>query len=139
MKILIGGTELTVKQCAANEAANGKRTLSILIPRTEIEPADLEAILDAQDGTIVLTKDDETTEIYAGYKTTYEIKMKTISGEKVYDVLIICVAEAERRALEAQLMAVQLRSEIEAVRTSSVSGASWDDIAAAIEEGVNEV
>lgn len=113
MKVLIGGTELTVKNCSPYEYQSGKRELRIWIPQSEIEYSDLKAVLDEENtGVIVLTKDDGTTQTFSGYNTTYEITDKTENGVAVFYVVIKCVAEAERRALEAKAQAAELEKTV---------------------------
>lgn len=110
MKILIGSTELNVKKCFPRELPNGKRLLQITILQSEVEYAALKEILAANTGEIVLTKDDGTTQTFSGYTFTPEITDKTEEdGTAVYYVVIQCVAEAERQALEAKAEAVALR------------------------------
>lgn len=113
MKILIGGTEIKVKNGYAYEYANGKRELRITVSQSEIEYAALKELLAANTGEIVLTKDDGTTQTFSGYKFTPEITDKTENGEAVFYVVIQCVAEAERRALEAIAKAEALEKELE--------------------------
>ena len=108
MKILISNTELTATQCYAYEFANAKRELRITIPQSEIAYSDLKTILKENTGEIVLTKGDGTIQTFVGYATTYEITDKTEDDVDVFYVVIQCVAEAERRALEAQQKATVL-------------------------------
>lgn len=108
MKILIAGTELNVTKCFPYEAKNGKRTLEVTIPQSEIEYAALKEVLAASTGEIVLTKDDGTTQTFVGYTATYEITDKAENEVAVWYIVIQCTAEAERRAWEAQQKAAEL-------------------------------
>lgn len=113
MKVLIGGTELTAKNCSPYEYQSGKRELRIWIPQSEIEYSALKAVLDEENtGEIVLTKDDGTAQTFSGYNTTYEITDKTENGVAVFYVVIKCVAEAERRALEAKAQTAALEKTV---------------------------
>ena len=128
MRVLIGGTELTVMNCYPHEYQSGKRELRIWIPQSEIEYSALKAVLNEENtGEIVLTKDDGTTQTLVGYNTTYEITDKTESGVAVFYVVIQCVAEAERRALEAKAEAAALE------KTVADQAALIDDMAAMLE------
>lgn len=114
MKILIGNTELTVKDCFPYEYQNAKRELRITIPQSEIDYSTLKTVLNEENtGEIVLTKDDGTTQTFVGYNVTYTITDKTEDGVAVFYVVIQCVAEAERRALEAKAQAVALEKVVE--------------------------
>ena len=112
MKILIGGAEITVKKCFPYEYANGKRELRFTVSQSVIDYAALKEVLAANTGEIVLTKDDGTTQTLSGYNFTPEILDKTENEEAVFYVVIQCVAEAERRALEAKAQAAALEKTV---------------------------
>ena len=112
MKILISGTEIAVKSCLPYEYANGKRELRITIPQSEIDYTALKEVLGANTGEIVLTKDDGTTQTFSGYTFLPEVTDKMLNEEAVFYVVIQCVAEAERRALEAKAEAAALRKTV---------------------------
>lgn len=109
MKIQIGGIEVNVKSCAARELQNGTRFLQITFLQSEIEYAALKELLENNTGEIILTREDNTTQTFSGYKFTPEITDKVDeTGEKIYFVVVKCVAEAERQALEAKAKAAEL-------------------------------
>lgn len=109
MKIQIGGIEVNVKSCSARELQNGTRFLHIAFLQSEIEYAALKELLAANTGEIILTKDDDTKRTFSGYTFTPEVTDKEEEdGTKVYFVVIKCVAEAERQALEAKAKAAEL-------------------------------
>lgn len=113
MKILISGTELNIKKYAAREQPNGKRYLEVTILQNEVEYAALKEILSANTGEIIITKDDGTTQTLSGYTFTPEITDKVeADGTAVFYIVIQCVAEAERRALEAKAEAAELRKTV---------------------------
>ncbi|MGN0506628.1 MAG: hypothetical protein ACI4FZ_08710 [Lachnospiraceae bacterium] len=119
MILTIGTTELTVTNCYAYQHQSGKRELRITIPQTEIEYSALKALLNANEGEIVLTKNDRKTETFCGYKTTYTITDKKENEEdeeiEVFYVVIDCVDEAVRRALEAQAKAAAATAQVAAL------------------------
>ena len=113
MKILIGGTELNIKKYFPREHQNGKRWLEITILQSEVEYAALKEILAANTGEIIVTKDDGTTQTLSGYTFAPEITDKVeADGAAVFYIVIQCVAEAERRALEAKAEAAELRKTV---------------------------
>lgn len=112
MILKIATTEIAVNDCYAYEHANGKRELKIQIPQTSISYEELKALLKGDTSEIVLTKDDGTTKTFCGYKTTFEITDKTEKGIEIFQVIMPCVAEAERRALEAQAQVVTLTKQV---------------------------
>jgi len=113
MKILISGTELNIKKYAAREQQNGKRYLEITILQNEVEYAALKEILAANTGEIIITKDDGTTQTLSGYTFTPEITDRAeADGTAVFYIVIQCVAEAERRALEAKAEVAELRKTV---------------------------
>lgn len=132
MKILIAGTELNVLKCFPYERQSGKRTLEITIPQSEVEYSALKALLNANEGEIVLTKDDSTTQTFVGYKTTYEITDKTEEELAVWYIAIQCTAEAERRAWEAQQKATELETVL--AQQAEVINAQTETINAQTEE-----
>lgn len=109
MKILIGGTEITVKKCYPYEYASGKRELRFTVSQSVIDYTALKEMLAANTGEIILTKDDGATQTFSGYTFAPEILDKTENEESVFYVVIQCVAEAERQALEAKAEAAALR------------------------------
>lgn len=109
MKILIGGTELTAKSGYVYEYANGKRELRFTVSQSVIDYTALKEVLAANTGEIILTKDDGNTETLSGFNFTPAITDKVENGEAVLYVVIQCVAEAERQALEAKAEAAALR------------------------------
>lgn len=109
MKILIGGTELTAKSGYVHEYANGKRELRFAVSQSVIDYAALKEVLAANTGEIILTKDDGNTETLSGFTFTPATTDKVENGEAVFYVVIQCVAEAERQALEAKAEAAALR------------------------------
>lgn len=112
MNILINGATLQATKAFPFEHANGKRELRVTIPQSEVEYSVLKELLNANEGEIVLTKDDGTTQTFVGYKTTYEITDKTENEVAVWYVVIYCTAEAERRAWEAQQKATALEQTV---------------------------
>ena len=150
MKIFLGTTELTITKGYPAEDRTKKREYHIWIPKTEITHDDLNVVLVSlkeTDGKITLTNDDGSSITSMGYYASSEIIDKI--EEDVYYVKILCVDEALRKSLEAKQMVAelrqatalenaQLRIEMENIAGRN-DGASWDEIANAIEEGVNEV
>lgn len=116
MKVLISSTEITINEGYAFEYASGKRELRLTIPQANIEYAGLKELLAANTGEIVLTNDDGTTQTFSGYKFTPEITDKTENDEAVFYVVIQCVAEAERKALEAIAQVVELSGAVIALK-----------------------
>jgi len=112
MKILIAGAEITVKKCYPYEYANARRELRFTIPQSSIAYDNLKELLAANTGEIVLTKDDGTTQTFSGYKFTPEITDKTEDEVAIFYVVIQCVAEAERRALEAKAQVAELSTAV---------------------------
>lgn len=110
MQILIGGKTIEAIKGYPFEHANGKRELRITIRQSDVTYEELKEVLASNTGEIVLTKSDGTTQTLCGYKTTYEITDKTEDETAVFYVVIQCVAEAERRALEAQQKATTLEN-----------------------------
>lgn len=109
MKILIGGTEIALKKGYVYEYANGKRELRFTVSQSVIDYTALKEVLAANTGEIVLTKDDGTTETLSGFTFTPATTDKVENEEAVFYVVIQCVAEAERQALEAKAEAAALR------------------------------
>ena len=112
MILKIATTEIAVNDCYAYEHASGKRELRIQIPQTSITYEELKALLKGDTSEIVLTKDDGTTKTFCGYKTTFEITDKTEKGVEIFRVTMPCVAEAERRAMEAQTQVAALEKTV---------------------------
>lgn len=116
MKTLsINGTTMNVLDAYAYQHPSGKRELRAIIPQETIEYADLKALLKTQDGDIVLTKEDGTVETYVGYKTTASITDKVENEQEVFYVVLDCVGEAERKALEAEARAKALEAQVAAM------------------------
>lgn len=113
MKTLtINGTDLTVLNAYPYQYPNGKRELRITLPQTAVSYADLKELLKNCDGDIVLTKEDGTTETFVGYKTTASITDKVEDEQDVFYVVLDCVGEAERKALEAEAKAKALEATV---------------------------
>ena len=112
MKIRIGTAALKTTGCYAYQHPNGKRELRITIPQTEIGYGELKALLKSKEGDIVLTDDNGMEQTFSGYRTTYTITDKVEDGEEVFYVVLDCVGEAERRALEAQARAAEAEAQV---------------------------
>lgn len=162
MKILIGNIEIAISQCYPFEYANGKRELRITIPQSSIDYSTLKEALKNNTDDIILTKGDGTTQTFVGYAKTFEITDKTEhdaitdTDVDVFYVVIQCVAEAERRALEAQQKAtvledivaeqsavinaqaeqVMMLEEVSAVQIETIESILLDVIPATIEEAI---
>ena len=106
-KLLVGTTELNVLSCYAHEHVNGKRELRVTLLQTEKSYEELKALFKNEDGAdIIHTKDDGTVHSYIGYKFTVDITGTTNKEHgEVFNVVVKCVAEAERKALEANAKA----------------------------------
>lgn len=115
MKILINGTEINVTNAYPFQHPNGKRELRITVPQTEIAYADLKEQLKGNAGEIVLTKDDGSTEAFLGYHTTATITDKTENDVEVFYIVLDCVGEAERKALEAEYRAKEAERQAQAL------------------------
>lgn len=113
MKTLtINGTTLNVLVAYPYQYPSGKRELRITLPQEAIAYADLKELLKAHDGDIVLTKEDGTTETFVGYRTTASITDKVENETEVFYVVLDCVGEAERKALEAEAKAKALEETV---------------------------
>lgn len=113
MKTLtINGTTLNVLVAYPYQYPSGKRELRITLPQEAIAYADLKELLKAHDGDIVLTKEDGTTETFVGYRTTASITDKVENETEVFYVVLDCVGEAERKALEAEARAKALEATV---------------------------
>lgn len=113
MKTLtINGTVLRVIDAHAYQYPSGKRELRITIPQAAVSYADLKALLKGCDGDITLTKEDGTVESFVGYKTTASITDKVENEQEVFYVVLDCVGEAERKALEAEAKAKALAATV---------------------------
>lgn len=110
MKLNINGTELNVINAYAFQHPNGKRELRITVAQEEIGYVDLKYFLKGDTGEIVLTKDDGTTEAFLGYHTTATITDKAENDVEVFYIVLDCVGEAERKALEAEYRAKELEN-----------------------------
>lgn len=115
MKLLINGTKINVTNAYPYQHPNGKRELRITVPQTEIGYADLKELLKGDTGEIVLTKDDGTTEAFLGYHTTATITDKTENDVEVFYIVLDCVGEAERKALEADYRAKEAEKQAQAL------------------------
>lgn len=109
------GTDLSVFNAHAYQYPSGKRELRFTIPQTEITYADIKALLKNRDGDIVLTREDGTTETFVGYTTTASITDKMENEQEVFYVVLDCVGEAERKALEAEARAKALEAQVAAM------------------------
>lgn len=115
--IKIGDTILEVLNCYAYQYPSGKRELRITVPQTEIGYSDLRELLKSCDGEIAMTDGNGTVQTFVGYKTTYTITDKAEEdGTEVFYVVLDCVGEAERRALEAIAKAKAAEAQAEALR-----------------------
>lgn len=109
MKTLtINNATLNAVNAYAYQYPNGKRELRVTIPQESVAYADLKALLKSCDGDIVLSHEDGGTETFVGYKTTASITDKVENGTEVFYVVLDCVGEAERKALEAEAKAKAL-------------------------------
>lgn len=116
MEITIGATELSVTSCYAYQHPSGKRELRITVPQSEIGYGRLKELLKSCSGEIAMTNDSGSVQIFSGYKTTYTITDKTEEdGTEVFYVILDCVGEAERRALEALAKAATAETQAEAL------------------------
>lgn len=116
MEIKIGETILNVSDCYAYQHPSGKRELRITVPQSEIMYSDLKELLKSCDGEIAMTNDSGSVQIFSGYKTTYTITDKHENGTEVFYIVLECVGEAERRALEAVARAAAAEEQTEALR-----------------------
>lgn len=117
MEIRIGNRELQVSECYAYQHQSGKREMRITVPQSEIMYSDLKELLKSCDGEIAMTNDSGSVQIFSGYKTTYTITDRTEEdGTEVFYVILDCVGEAERRALEAVAKAKAAQEQAEALR-----------------------
>lgn len=113
MKVItINGTELGALEAYPYQYPNGKRELRITIPQNAIPYGELKELLKAQDGDITLTHDDGKVETFVGYKTTASITDKVEGEQEVFYVVLDCVGEAERKALEAEAKAKALEATV---------------------------
>lgn len=113
MKTLtFNGATLNVLVAYPYQYPSGKRELRVTLPQEEIAYADLKELLKAHDGDIVLTKEDGTTETFVGYRTTASITDKVENETEVFYVVLDCVGEAERKALEAEAKAKALEATV---------------------------
>ncbi len=116
MEIRIGDTALAVSGCYAYQHPSGKRELRITVPQSEIGYGSLKGLLKSCSGEIVMTDSSGTEQTFVGYKTTYTITDKTEEdGTEVFYVILDCVGEAERRALEAVAKAKAAEAQAEAL------------------------
>lgn len=116
MEITIGATGLSVTSCYAYQHPSGKRELRITVPQSEIGYGSLKELLKSCSGEIVMTDSSGTEQTFVGYKTTYTITDKTEEdGTEVFYVILDCVGEAERRALEAVAKAKAAQEQAEAL------------------------
>ena len=154
MKVLIGTQELLVRNHYAQRFPNGRLVLKMEIPEDEISYSDLKALIKGNTDDIVATNDDGTEHTYSGFGYTVQI---TDKDDGYLYCELECVSEAEyqigllkakvreqdtiitNQAIAFQNKVQRLQEEINNVNTGSADGASWDEIASAIEEGVNEV
>lgn len=113
-KLLIGTTELNVISCFAHEHVNGKRELKVTLLQSEITYDALKTLFKNEDGAdIIHTEDNGTVTTYIGYKATVDITSTTTKEDvEVFVVVAKCVAEAERRALEAKAQAEVLTEKL---------------------------
>lgn len=110
--VTINGTDLGVFEAYPYQYPNGKRELRITIPQVAIAYADLKALLKSCDGDITLTEEDGTAKSFVGYKTTASITDKVEDEQEVFYVVLDCVGEAERKALEAEAKAKALEATV---------------------------
>ena len=115
MKLTINATEINVTNAYAFQHPNGKRELRITVPQAEIGYAELKELLKGDKGEIVLTKDDGSTEAFLGYHTTATITDKVENDVEVFYVVLDCVGEAERKALEAEYKAKEAEAQAQAL------------------------
>lgn len=112
MKTLtINGTELIVLGAYPYQHPNGKRELRITLSQEVIPYGDLKALLKSCDGDITL-RDDGKFETFVGYRTTASITDKVENETEVFYVVLDCVGEAERKALEAEAKAKALEETV---------------------------
>lgn len=126
-KLTINDTTLNVLSAYPYQYPSGKRELRITIPQELIAYADLKVLLKNHDGDIVLAKDDGTTETFVGYRTTASITDKVEKETEVFYVVLDCVGEAERKALEAEARAKALEATV--VQQGEVIAAQADAVA----------
>lgn len=115
MEIRIGNRALAVSGCYAYQHPSGKRELRITVPQSEIGYGSLKELLKSCDGEIVMTDGSGKEQTFAGYKTTYTITDRQEDGTEVFYVVLDCVGEAERRALEAVTKAKAAQEQAEAL------------------------
>lgn len=133
MKTLtINAATLNVLGAYPYQYPSGKRELRITIPQEAISYADLKALLKSHDGDIVLTKEDGAAETLVGYRTTASITDKVENETEVFYVVLDCVGEAERKALEAEARAKALEETV--VQQGEIIAAQADAVAALNEQ-----
>ena len=96
MKIKVGTTELNVINCYPYRFPNGKLVLKIEVSQSEIGHDDLRAFLKANKEDIILIKEDDTTETFAGFYYQVRIADSELpDGTEIHDCEIECVSENE--------------------------------------------
>lgn len=93
MTVKIGTTTLNVTECYAFRYQNGKLVLKITLPKTEIDHDDLFDLVKNNEDDIILTNDDQSTEVFSGYSYTLTI----LTNDTEYQVEVECISETERK------------------------------------------
>lgn len=93
MKLKIGNTTLNVTEAYPYRYGNGKLVLKFTTPKTEIGHDALYDLIKDNTADIVLTKDDETTETFSGFRYTLTI----LTTNDNYEVEVECTSEADRK------------------------------------------
>ena len=161
-KIVVGATEIEVQSLApyVYDGGRGEKVLRITVDENTASFGDLKSLLNGNEEPIQYFVDDVLKCEYVGYtKFTatyadgkYKVEMHLGSMEQQ---MILLAASNERITGEnaritaenetlanivagLQMENADLKEQVENMNVVA-GGASWDDMAAAIEEGVNEV
>lgn len=123
MKILIGTTELEVKECAPLRKPNGEVTLRITADKSRIGFDDFVTLL--KENTADIQKLDDSgavIDIYSGFH--YSVKMSYDSAKETYTAEVVCQSEAEfqngilkKQIAEQNILIEALQNTIEAQNT----------------------
>lgn len=93
MTVKIGTTTINVTECYAYRYQNGKLVLKITLPKTEIGHDDLYDLVKNNTGDVLLTNDDQSSEVFSGYSYTLTI----LTNDTEYQVEVECISETERK------------------------------------------
>lgn len=71
MKVLVNGTTLNAKAYAERDPVTGIITCTVIVPQSEMDYADLKSLFKGNTEDIIYTKEDESTELFSGFKYSH--------------------------------------------------------------------